>query len=299
MSSPTLKGRFLATYLPSITPLERPTRATRAVLTTSADEFAGALGSAIASSTSGGQPTSVLAVSIDNQAGESSSGGDNGNSAALREQVVELIRRNLRGNDIVGHPSSDDLMVLLPGTSRDEGSLVASRLCAAIRNHAFAGNSGDRPAHRRHRVGRARDVASARRRMWARLREPREGHARRSALRAATDRRSLASRPNEAADPLARDRALRRSHRGAVRVATLAGRGHRRLAARGCRRRRSGFRARRSPSPARARSPTSRGLAGGRAGPARRCPHTIWYLEPGALRACGACQTLRRRPGTS
>ena len=121
---------------------ERPTRATRAVLTTSADEFAGALGSAISSSITTGQPTSLLAVALDNANG---SGGDNGHSAALREQVVELIRRNLRGNDIVGHPSSEELMVLLPGTSKEEGSLVASRLCAAIRNHAFAGNSGDRP----------------------------------------------------------------------------------------------------------------------------------------------------------
>ena len=88
--------------------MERPTRATRAVLTTSADEFAGALGSAIASSTSGGQQTSLLAVIVDKQPGDSAGGSaaENGNSAALCEQVVELIRRNLRGNDIVGHPST-------------------------------------------------------------------------------------------------------------------------------------------------------------------------------------------------
>jgi predicted ATPase len=70
---------------------------------------------------------------------------ENGNQAALREQVVELIRRNLRGNDVVAHSSGEDVLVLLPGAADEQGNHVAARLCAAIRNHAFAGNGGDRP----------------------------------------------------------------------------------------------------------------------------------------------------------
>jgi len=123
--------------------LERPTRATRAVLTTSAEEFAGAAGSAIAHATSGGTPTSLVAVKVDSNGNGAQS--DNGNSAALREQVVELIRRNLRGSDVVSHASPEEVLVLLQGAARDQGNLVATRLCAAVRNHAFAGSSGDRP----------------------------------------------------------------------------------------------------------------------------------------------------------
>lgn len=128
--------------------MERPTRATRAILTTSAEEFAGAAGSAIAAAASGGTPASLVAVSVDSALAAPSAGAgfatDNGNSAALREQVVELIRRNLRGGDVVSYASPDEVLVLLQGAAREQGSHVATRLCAAIRNHAFAGSSGDR-----------------------------------------------------------------------------------------------------------------------------------------------------------
>ncbi len=124
--------------------MERPTRATRAQLTTSADDFALAATPAIAAAASGGTPASLLAVRVDAN-GQPLGGGDSGNTAALREQVVELIRRNLRGNDIVAHASSEELLVLLLGVARDQGVHIASRLCAAIRNHAFAGSGGDRP----------------------------------------------------------------------------------------------------------------------------------------------------------
>jgi tetratricopeptide (TPR) repeat protein len=123
--------------------LERPTRATRATLTTSADEFANAAGSAFTAAAAGGVPASLLAVKVDPNGPALSS--DNGQSAALREQVVELIRRNLRGNDVVAHASNEEVLVLLVGAARDQGNHVANRLCAAIRNHAFAGNGSDRP----------------------------------------------------------------------------------------------------------------------------------------------------------
>lgn len=122
-------------------PLERPSRATRAVLAASASEFAAAAGSAISAAVAGKQATALLAVKVDK-------GGNgtavNGQAAALREQILELIRRNLRGSDMVAQPSNEDLLVLLPGAAGEQGNHVAVRLCSAIRNHAFAGNGGDR-----------------------------------------------------------------------------------------------------------------------------------------------------------
>jgi diguanylate cyclase (GGDEF)-like protein len=142
VARPTLGGTSVFP-LPKVPPLERPTRATRAILTTSATEFANAAGSAIAEASAQGAPTTLLAVKVDTNG--ASPKPDPGHASAVREQVVELIRRNLRGTDVVAHPSAEEMMVLLPGASRDQGNHVAGRLCAAVRNHAFAGNTGDRP----------------------------------------------------------------------------------------------------------------------------------------------------------
>jgi len=70
----------------------------------------------------------------------------NGHAAALREQVLELVRRNLRGSDLVGVPSDEEMLILLPGAADQQGNHVAVRLCSAIRNHAFASGSGSRTA---------------------------------------------------------------------------------------------------------------------------------------------------------
>ena len=59
---------------------------------------------------------------------------------ALREQVVELIRRNLRGTDVVAPAAAEEVFVLLRGAAREQGYHVAARLCSAIRNHTFAGS---------------------------------------------------------------------------------------------------------------------------------------------------------------
>ena len=124
--------------------MERPTRATRAILTTSAEEFANAVAPAITTAVSGGAPSSLLAVKVEvNGAGASAS--DHTQSAALREQVVELIRRNLRGNDVVTQASAEEVLVLLNGAADEQGNYIAGRLCAAIRNHTFAGTGSDRP----------------------------------------------------------------------------------------------------------------------------------------------------------
>ncbi|MGH7680138.1 MAG: ATP-binding protein [Gemmatimonadaceae bacterium] len=122
--------------------LERPTRATRAQLAPSAAEFARAAAAAIDAAAAGGDPASMLAVRVDaNGAAEI----DPGHVGALREQIVELIRRNLRGNDVVSHSTPDEVLVLLAGAARQEGTLIASRICAAIRTHSFAGSAADRP----------------------------------------------------------------------------------------------------------------------------------------------------------
>jgi diguanylate cyclase (GGDEF)-like protein len=128
-----------------MTNLERPTRATRAQLTTSADDFASAARSAIDAAAAGGTPTSLIAVRVDaNALPSATAGGDSGQAAALREQVVELIRRNLRGNDIVAHASTEEMLVLLLGAALEQGIHIAGRLCAAIRNHPFAGSGMER-----------------------------------------------------------------------------------------------------------------------------------------------------------
>ena len=117
--------------------MERPPRATKAVLTTSANEFVTVAGSAITASISSEQATSLLAVRMDR--------GTNGlflkgQAESLREQVLELIRRNLRGSDLVGVPTDEEMLILLPGAADQQGNHVAVRLCSAIRNHAFAAN---------------------------------------------------------------------------------------------------------------------------------------------------------------
>ena len=81
--------------------------------------------------------TSLLAVRMDKGA---NSAFLSGHAAALREQVLELIRRNLRGSDLVGVPSDEEMLILLPGAAGEQGNHVAVRLCAAIRNHAFPAN---------------------------------------------------------------------------------------------------------------------------------------------------------------
>ena len=60
-------------------------------------------------------------------------------SGSLREQVVELLRRNLRGTDVVAPTAAEEVFVLLRGAAREQGYHVAGRLCSAIRNHAFSG----------------------------------------------------------------------------------------------------------------------------------------------------------------
>lgn len=113
----------------------------------SADEFADAAEPVIAQAAEGGTPTSILAVKVDSASTPMTASGRQtpAYAAALREQVVELIRRNLRGNDVVAPAAMEEVFVLLRGAAREQGYHVADRLCSAIRNHTFAGNgAGER-----------------------------------------------------------------------------------------------------------------------------------------------------------
>jgi len=107
------------------------------VLTTSANEFVTVADTAITASISSEQATSLLAVRMDRGANGLFLKGQ---AALLREQVLELIRRNLRGSDLVGVPTDEEMLILLPGAADQQGNHVAVRLCSAIRNHAFAAN---------------------------------------------------------------------------------------------------------------------------------------------------------------
>lgn len=121
--------------------MERPTRSTRAVLAASAADFAAAVESAIAANAAQAQTTAFVRVRVDAASTPSSL-----TITALREQVVELLRRNLRHGDVLSH-DSDEISLLLPATTRDQATHVASRLGAAVRQHAFPASSGDRPRH--------------------------------------------------------------------------------------------------------------------------------------------------------
>lgn len=119
--------------------MERPTRSTRANLAASASEFAAAVESAVAANAAASQPTAFLSVSVDPL---SLPGG--AAAMGIREQVVELLRRNLRQGDELSH-ETEEIALLLPATTRDQAVFVASRLAAAVRQHGFPGTTGDRP----------------------------------------------------------------------------------------------------------------------------------------------------------
>lgn len=124
------------------------TRSTRAVLASSADEFAEVAEPVIANAAKGGTPTSILAIRVDSEGARPGLLGQQPptTAALLREQVVELIRRNLRGTDVVAPAAQEEVFVMLRGAARLQGHHVAGRLCSAIRNHSFTGGTaGERP----------------------------------------------------------------------------------------------------------------------------------------------------------
>lgn len=52
-------------------------------------------------------------------------------------EIAELLRQNLRADDLAARYAGDELVALLPNTPADRAREVAERLCAAVRGHAF------------------------------------------------------------------------------------------------------------------------------------------------------------------
>ena len=52
-------------------------------------------------------------------------------------EIADLLRQNLRADDLAARYAGDELVALLPNTPSDRAREVAERLCAAVRGHAF------------------------------------------------------------------------------------------------------------------------------------------------------------------
>jgi diguanylate cyclase (GGDEF)-like protein len=52
-------------------------------------------------------------------------------------EIADLLRQNLRSDDLAARYAGDELVALLPNTPADRAREVAERLCAAVRGHAF------------------------------------------------------------------------------------------------------------------------------------------------------------------
>lgn len=119
--------------------MERPTRSTRASLAPSASDFTAAVSAAIAAGAAKGQATAFVVGRIDQTVV-----GPGASTAAIEEQVIEVLRRNLRHGDVLWH-EADVASILLPSTLRDQAVQVASRLGASVRQHSFSAARGERP----------------------------------------------------------------------------------------------------------------------------------------------------------
>ena len=83
-----------------------------------------------------GSVVSLLVIDVDHFKGVNDIHGHLQGDAVLVE-VAELLRRNLRGDDMPGRYAGDEFVALLPNTPGDGAREVAERLCAAVRGHAF------------------------------------------------------------------------------------------------------------------------------------------------------------------
>ena len=86
----------------------------------------------IASAT--GQPVSLLVIDIDLFKLVNDTFGHLQGDRVLIE-IAELLRQNLRADDLAGRYAGDELVALLPGTPAERAREVAERLCAAVRGH--------------------------------------------------------------------------------------------------------------------------------------------------------------------
>ncbi|HJU66613.1 MAG TPA: diguanylate cyclase [Gemmatimonadaceae bacterium] len=88
----------------------------------------------IASAT--GHPVSLLVIDIDLFKLVNDTYGHLQGDRVLVE-IAELLRQNLRADDLAARYAGDELVALLPNTPAERAREVAERLCAAVRGHAF------------------------------------------------------------------------------------------------------------------------------------------------------------------
>lgn len=58
------------------------------------------------------------------------------------KQFAKLLQKSIRSADICCRYGGEEMAVILPETSIEEASLLANKLCAAVRGHVFIGTSG-------------------------------------------------------------------------------------------------------------------------------------------------------------
>jgi diguanylate cyclase (GGDEF)-like protein len=83
-----------------------------------------------------GQPVSLLVIDIDLFKLVNDTFGHLQGDRVLIE-IADLLRQNLRSDDLAARYAGDELVALLPNTPADRAREVAERLCAAVRGHAF------------------------------------------------------------------------------------------------------------------------------------------------------------------
>jgi diguanylate cyclase (GGDEF)-like protein len=82
------------------------------------------------------QPVSLLVIDIDLFKLVNDTFGHLQGDRVLIE-IADLLRQNLRSDDLAARYAGDELVALLPNTAADRAREVAERLCAAVRGHAF------------------------------------------------------------------------------------------------------------------------------------------------------------------
>jgi diguanylate cyclase (GGDEF)-like protein len=89
------------------------------------------------------EPLIYMLVDIDHFKHVNDRHGHHAGDQVLK-QVAELLGSELRGVDLLARYGGEEFMLLLPDTSRADGSVIAQRLCGNIARHAFSIESEQR-----------------------------------------------------------------------------------------------------------------------------------------------------------
>src|SRR2546423_8673117 len=106
--------------------------------------FLEAAAAALESARASGAELSLLVIDVDHFKLVNDVFGHLQGDDVLRE-VAQILRQNLRTDDVPARYGGDEFVALLPGTPLEGAREVALRLCAAGRHHHFV--LRDRPGH--------------------------------------------------------------------------------------------------------------------------------------------------------